>query len=53
MKLPIANWNGKLVELGSGGFAGTTQGGGEKLWCDELVHHGYACIHSDHGTPRV
>lgn len=49
MKLPVANWNGELVEVGSGGFAGSTQGGGERLWCDELVRQGYACIHSDHG----
>jgi hypothetical protein len=49
MKVPATGWNGKLVELGSGGFAGSTQGGIEKLWCDELVRSGHACIHSDHG----
>ncbi|HZP12412.1 MAG TPA: tannase/feruloyl esterase family alpha/beta hydrolase [Nevskiaceae bacterium] len=49
MKFPIADWNGKLVELGSGGFAGSTQTGSEKPWCDDLVRRGYACIHSDHG----
>jgi feruloyl esterase len=49
MKFPLASWNGKLIELGSGGFAGSTQVGSEKPWCDEHVRHGYACIHSDHG----
>lgn len=49
LKLPVAGWNGKLVELGSGGFTGTTQSPGEIAWCSELVRRGYACIHSDHG----
>lgn len=49
LKLPVANWNGKLLEIGSGGFAGSTQGGAEGRWCDEAVRQGYACIHSDHG----
>jgi hypothetical protein len=49
MKLPAANWNGKLLELGSGGFAGSTQVTGEKQLCDEAVRRGYVCIHSDEG----
>lgn len=49
MKLPAENWNGKLLEVGSGGYAGSTQGAGEQRWCDEAVRRGYACIHSDHG----
>lgn len=49
MKLPATGWNGKLLEVGSGGYAGSTQVTGEQQFCDDAVRRGYACIHSDHG----
>ncbi len=49
MKLPAANWNGKLLEIGSGGFAGSTQVPEDRQICDDAVRRGYACIRSDQG----
>lgn len=49
LKLPLAQWNGGLVEAGSGGFAGSAQVGGDRLVCDDAVRRGFACIHSDQG----
>lgn len=49
LKLPLANWNGKLVQLGTGGYAGSTQVPGDQRWCDEVLRRGYACVHSDYG----
>lgn len=49
LKLPLSGWNGKLLELGSGGFAGSAQVPAERALCDEGLRRGYACIHSDQG----
>ncbi|MGH8530522.1 MAG: tannase/feruloyl esterase family alpha/beta hydrolase [Nevskiales bacterium] len=49
MKLPLANWNGKLAQLGTGGYAGSTQSAGDLRLCDEMVRRGYACVNSDYG----
>lgn len=52
MKLPLANWNGKLLKMGCGGFCGVlfssyspTPGHD----CDQGLRKGYACIASDMG----
>jgi len=42
--LPISNWNGKFLEVGCGGFCGTTEW---EFWCP--LDRGYACINSDLG----
>jgi len=46
LRLPTDNWNGKLVQVGSGGAAGSY------VWlevCEDIVRRGYACITSDGG----
>jgi Tannase and feruloyl esterase len=45
MRLPVANWNGKLIEVGDGGFAGAMY----LFLCEGPVRKGYACIASDMG----
>ena len=42
--LPINNWNGKFLEVGCGGFCGTTEW---EFWCP--LDRGYACINSNLG----
>lgn len=49
LKLPATGWNGRFIEVGSGGYAGTTRSLGEQSWCSEAVRRGYACLYSDHG----
>jgi Tannase and feruloyl esterase len=45
MRLPDSNWNGKLIELGCGGYCGST----DDVECDDPLRRGYACIVSDAG----
>lgn len=45
MRMPIANWNGKLLEVGDGGFGGAMY----LFLCEGPVRKGYACIASDMG----
>ena len=49
LKMPASGWNGKMVELGAGGFAGSAQVPADRQVCDDAVRRGYACIHSDQG----
>lgn len=45
LRLPAANWNGKFLEVGCGGFCGV-------VWADSCngpLRKGYACIASDMG----
>jgi hypothetical protein len=48
MRLPVSQWNGKLLEVGCGGMCGSTA-----TWlqwfCDGALRKGYACIASDMG----
>jgi feruloyl esterase len=44
LRLPLANWNGKFIEIGCGGGCGHL---GWTFWCP--VQRGYACIVSDLG----
>ncbi len=46
LRLPADSWNGKFIELGCGGFCGSTEHISE---CDEPLSRGYACIDSDNG----
>lgn len=46
LRLPVGRWNGKLIELGCGGFCGSTS---HISACDGPIHKGYACIVSDGG----
>lgn len=44
-------WNGKLIQLGCGGFCGSA----DLPFCEAVLHKGYACVVSDNGhtsTPR-
>jgi len=44
--LPLVNnWNGKLLTVGNGGWAGTINGEA----CDQNVTRGYACVTTDTG----
>jgi Tannase and feruloyl esterase len=45
LRLPVANWNGKFLEVGDGGFAGAMY----LFLCEGPVRKGYACIASDMG----
>lgn len=45
LQLPATKWNGKLLELGCGGFCGTVDLEG----CAEPLQRGYACVVSDMG----
>jgi Tannase and feruloyl esterase len=45
MRLPASHWNGKLVVVGSGGWAGTVNGDA----CTPHIRRGYACVTSDVG----
>lgn len=44
--LPTANWNGKYIVRGCGGFCGTVE---MELACPQHLRDGYACLHSDMG----
>lgn len=44
LRLPLSNWNGKLIEIGCGGWCGHL---GWTFWCP--LRRGYACIVSDMG----
>jgi hypothetical protein len=46
LRLPPNSWNGKFIELGCGGFCGST---GHITGCDDPLRRGYACIVSDDG----
>jgi len=46
MRLPLSNWNGKLIELGCGGLCGSTRHVDQ---CAGPVHRGYACAVTDGG----
>jgi Tannase and feruloyl esterase len=43
--LPVA-WNGKFIEVGCGGFCGSTHFFGN---CASLIRRGYACVSSNMG----
>jgi feruloyl esterase len=45
LRLPIAKWNGKFLEVGDGGWGGTMF----LFLCDGPLRKGYACIASDMG----
>lgn len=47
LRLPLHTWNGKFIEMGCGGFCGST----EELapWCGDAVRRGYACIVTNKG----
>lgn len=45
MHLPLANWNGKFMEVGDGGWGGEMY----LFLCTGPVRRGYACIASDMG----
>jgi Tannase and feruloyl esterase len=45
MRLPLEHWNGKLVEIGDGGWGGEMY----LFLCEGPVRRGYACIASDMG----
>lgn len=45
MRMPVANWNGKLLEVGDGGWGGAMY----LFLCEGPVRRGYACIASDMG----
>lgn len=45
VQLPVAHWNGKLLELGCGSFCGSI----ETAACAEPLRRGYACVLSDMG----
>lgn len=45
MRLPIAHWNGKLLEVGDGGWGGAMY----LFLCEGPVRRGYACIASNMG----
>jgi|ERR1700722_5446888 len=45
IRLPVSNWNGKLVAVGNGGWGGVLNGAG----CDGRIRRGYACVTSDTG----
>jgi feruloyl esterase len=45
LRMPIANWNGKFLEVGDGGWGGTMF----LFLCDGPLRKGYACIASDMG----
>jgi hypothetical protein len=48
LRLPIEKWNGKLLEVGCGGFCGVPN---EVAFC--AIHRGYACILTDLGHRGV
>ncbi len=41
-------WNGKFLEVGCGGYCGSTRRGTAR-WCLDALRRGYACIVSDQG----
>lgn len=45
VRLPVSNWNGKLVTVGNGGWAGVLNGEA----CDAHLNRGYACVTTDTG----
>jgi hypothetical protein len=50
LALPATNWNGKLIQLGCGGFCGSVEPGSTIPFdCDDPLRRGYACIVSDNG----
>jgi hypothetical protein len=46
IRLPTAHWNGKLLEIGCGGFCGNFE---HARLCIDALRRGYACIVSDGG----
>lgn len=46
IRLPTDRWNGKFMEIGCGGYCGTTAFIAE---CNDPLHRGYACIASNGG----
>lgn len=53
LRLPAFNWNGKFLQMGCGGWCGTTTGiaasTGDFAGCADAARKGYACIVSDNG----
>jgi feruloyl esterase len=45
VRLPVSNWNGKLIAIGNGGWAGVLDG----AWCERHLRRGYACVATDTG----
>jgi hypothetical protein len=46
MRLPVQDWNGRLLEVGCGGFCGSYA---FIVNCDDALRSGYACITTDMG----
>lgn len=46
LRLPLSDWNGKLVEIGCGAACGSTN---HIVQCDDPLRRGYACVVSDGG----
>lgn len=51
LKLPAQDWNGKLLQVGCGGFCGVLfdRYSPNRSSCDQGLRKGYACIASDQG----
>jgi len=45
VRLPLANWNGKLIAVGNGGWGGVLAGEA----CNSHLKRGYACVATDTG----
>jgi hypothetical protein len=45
VRLPLSNWNGKLVAVGNGGWGGAVNGEA----CDAHLKRGYTCVTTDTG----
>jgi hypothetical protein len=45
LRLPLSGWNGKFLEVGSGGWGGEMY----LFFCEGPLRKGYACIASDMG----
>jgi pimeloyl-ACP methyl ester carboxylesterase len=45
LRLPLSGWNGKFIEVGSGGWGGEMY----LFFCEGPLRKGYACIASDMG----
>ena len=46
MRMPLAEWNGKFIHQGCGGWCGSLS---HAVACDGVVRRGYACIVTDMG----
>jgi feruloyl esterase len=53
LRLPATDWNGKLVEVGCGGFCGSPRYRWRTSWCDVALSKRYACLLSDQGHTSI